>query len=294
MALEKMKRKVGSRLLRVINRARFEDDFLRYLPYELTSAARLIYYRNGTSEEKEIGKNLEVFRASLRDNGAKTIISYPSPHTGEFALDKGGHSVPADRIESRLSDAANTGVSPIGGILLRRIVTGLNAERVLELGTNTGFSAYYILSAETAPCLVTVEGSRDLCAIAERNISRISSKCEVLNMLFDEAIDQLLAERDRKFDLIFIDGQHERGALLHYTERCMPLLSSKGGFIYDDIYWSDGMNQAWKDVVSDLRFGFTVDFQEKGVALKATDVETKRHFDICDYIGRPSIFRKNW
>jgi predicted O-methyltransferase YrrM len=82
---------------------------------------------------------------------------------------------------------AKTGVRPRGGILLRRLVTGIGARRILELGTNTGFSGCYFTSAETKPFLVTVEGSAAMCAIARRNLGRFTTEFLVMHRLFDEA-----------------------------------------------------------------------------------------------------------
>ncbi len=83
------------------------------------------------------------------------------------------------------------------------MVDDLALDNVLELGTNTGMSGSYILSARRAPHLTTVEGSPDLCAVAEHALKE--------HDLFDDALDALAAE-GKRFDAVFIDGQHEERA----------------------------------------------------------------------------------
>jgi predicted O-methyltransferase YrrM len=183
-------------------------------------------------------------------------------------------------------------VKPFGGILLQRIVTGIGARRVLELGTNTGFSGCYFVSAATQPGLVTVEGSAALCAIARVNLSRFSSGVLVMHRLFDEAINELAAAGER-FDCVYIDGQHERQATLHYAARVTPLVNPGGILIFDDLYWSGGMNRAWQEICESPRYGLTIDYALKGVAVPG-GAGPKRHVDLCAFIGRPPIGRPDW
>lgn len=277
---------------RVINRRAFEEDFLRILPNTLKDAARLIFYRNFTSEEKRIAKSIETYRSSLITTD-KILHSFSSPRSGTFKKDNNDHAIAGPYLANTSEAHAKTGASMKGGILLRRITTGLAARTVLELGTNTGFSGCYILSCPQVEQLVTIEGSKDLCEIADRNLRQFSDKYKLMNMLFDDAIDTL-SHNDDKFDCVFIDGQHEREATWHYTKRVMPLLNNGGSIIFDDIYWSDDMNQCWKEICMSLDFSVTVDLQLKGVAILRLGEESKMFYDICEYVGRPRIFRKGW
>jgi predicted O-methyltransferase YrrM len=188
---------------------------------------------------------------------------------------------------------AKTGVGSRGGIMLRRLVDGLGAESVLELGTNTGFSGMYFLSAAHKPRLTTVEGSADLCRIAQRNLGRVAdpARFRVMNCLFDEALDELERAGDR-FTCAFIDGQHEQAATLHYAERVVSLLEPGGAVIFDDIYWSMDMNAAWRTLREADGFAVTCDLKSRGVCIVGDG--PPRAYDICDYVGRPRFYRKDW
>lgn len=281
------------RLLRLANQSRFEQDFLRELPAAFAPAARFAFGADWTKQERILGREIESFRRRIPSLVAgETMASLPSPHSGEFTLDEHGRSQGAQVKQSAVADHARTGVAPGGGTLLRRIVSGIGARRVLELGTNTGFSGCYITTATSRPELVTIEYSAELCQLARQNIGRFSQTVTIMNTLFDNAIDELRKKGER-FDCAFIDGQHERRATVHYAERVAPLMSPKGVLVFDDIYWSDDMNQAWKEICMSPHYDLTIDLGWKGVAMLAGG-SPKRHFDICELVGRPRIARPGW
>ena len=290
--MERISTKLNLELWKLINRKAFDEDFLRVLPDTLKDAAHLLFYSKLSAEEKRIGRSIEAYRRQIEENG-KELYSFSSPHSGTFKTDDKGHAVVGPYTMSSASAHAKSGVNMKGGVLLKRITTGLGASRILELGTNTGFSGCYFLSNPRTEQLVTIEGSEDLCEIADRNLARVSDKYTIMNMLFDDAIDELYRE-NQKFDCVFIDGQHEREATWHYTRRVMPLLNEGGFIIFDDIYWSDDMNRFWREVCLSPDFKFTLDLRLKGIASSPSRDECKSHYDICEYIGRPRIFRKGW
>lgn len=265
---------------------------MQTLPDALKDSAAFVYYGNYTSEERKIGGLVEQYRRHIADL-SRDLHSFSSPHSGTFEKDADNHAAPGPYIKNSAKAHAMTGIDMKGGILLRRMVTGLGGRRILELGTNTGFSGCYLLSSSQIEQLVTIEGSEDLCEIADQNLKRISDKYRIMNKLFEDAIDQLLGG-GKQFDCIFIDGQHERSATWHYTNKVLPLLCQNGAIIYDDIYWSNDMNQFWRELCASPEFPITIDLQSKGVALSCPDEIGKRHHDICAYVGRPGIYRKEW
>jgi predicted O-methyltransferase YrrM len=295
MGAEQLWAGISGRWLRFANRRRFEAGPLRELPDAFVPAARFAYFRDWTADERRVARDVEQFRARIAEvAGTNVIESMGSPRSGTFSLDERGLARGATPTLAPVSRHARTGVRPRGGILLRRLVTGVSARRILELGTNTGFSGCYFLSADTRPGLVTVEGSGAMCAIARTNLSRFSSDVVVLHRLFDEAIRDLAAA-GKRFDCVYIDGQHEEQAVLHYAARVAPLVNAGGIVIFDDLYWSTGMNRAWHEICRSPRYSLTIDFGLKGVAVSAASgKEPRHHVDLCELMGRPSIGRPDW
>lgn len=277
---------------RTVNRSAFLNQFLPTVPDPLQPAASFAFAPRPTPEEKAIARKIESFRLEIASRGEK-FSSFASPHSGTFRIVDGDRASAGPQTTASASVHAKTGAPVKSGVLLRRIVTGLGSQRILELGTNTGFSACYFLSSPHKPEVVTIEGSADLCSIADRNMRCFSDNFTIMNMLFDDALREL-AEKGETFDCAFIDGQHEREATWHYTHKLIPLLHPGGAIIFDDIYWSDDMNQFWKEICQASEFAVTIDLGIKGVGLLRRDGEPRMHYDICEYAGRPCIYRKGW
>ena len=275
-----------------MNRDAFESVFLKILPDRFVSSARLMYDDDYTEEETGVVTLIESFRNKVGAISGE-LHSYGSPHSGTFQKTEDGHVEAGPYTASSAKGHARTGVEKKGGVLLRRIAIGLDCRHILELGTNIGLSGGYFLSCPQLERLVTIEGSKDLSEIADHNLSQVTNKYKIMNMLFDDAIDQL-REAGETFDCVFIDGQHEHEATMHYTKRVMPLLDDGGCIIFDDIYWSEGMNLFWKEACRMSEFATTVDLRLKGIAILQTGAEEKTHFDICEYLGRPRFYNKGW
>ena len=290
-----MIRRFGAWLTLPIRQVAFEWLFLPSVPPEFREATRIAFDGRLSSEEERVAKELEDFRRAIPQRYPRKLASYRSPHSGAFRYNDQGHAEPGQLLESQTTAHAQTGVSPAGGAILKRIAEGVGASRVLELGTNTGFSATYFLSANCEPELVTVEGSEDLCQIASDNLSRFNGRYEIINSLFDDAIDRLIVEESEKFDLVFIDGQHEKNAVLHYADRVHELMRAGGACIFDDIYWSEDMNDAWRDICESTRYDVTIDLgRGGGVATIGGGDAAPRHYDLFPYKLRPRIYRQGW
>lgn len=279
---------------RALRQKAFEEDFLPLLPHTYHDVARFAFFDRPTETEQQFAQEMESLRATITERYTGTMTSYTSPHSGTFNLDGAGKSQGGPIQAADIRSHAGTAVGPAGGILLKRIADALKATRVLELGTNTGFSGAYLLSSNRQIELVTVEGSAELCSIAEDHLKQFPNRFRILNMLFDEAIDLLSSENGEKFDLVFIDGQHEKEATLYYMNRVRPLMREGGVFVFDDIYWSQGMNTAWRSLCENPLFALTIDLGSKGLCMLSEGNEIKRHLDLCEYTGRPPIFRKGW
>jgi predicted O-methyltransferase YrrM len=275
--------------LRWIHRREFEQEILPQLPEQLRGAARFVFDGAATDEERRIAAEIESFRQRLKEVAGKDeIASYPSPRPATFQLDQQGHSAAPTLIASPVEKHMKTGSPPASGVLLRRIAVGIEAARILELGTNTGFSGCYFISSPHCRELVTIEGAAELCEIARQNMARIADTATVLNMYFDDALDEL--SRDgRMFDCAYIDGQHEREATLHYANRVCGLLRDGGCLIFDDIRWSRDMNNAWREISRDPRYAVTVDLGKKGACILGGGDSAPRFVDLSAVLGNPKV-----
>jgi predicted O-methyltransferase YrrM len=75
---------------------------------------------------------------------------------------------------------------------------------------------------------------------------------------FDAVLDEILKYYPQ-LDLAFIDGNHKKEATLMYFQQMLPLAHNNSVFIFDDIYWSKGMTEAWNEIKKHPQVTVTVD-----------------------------------
>ncbi|MFD2515595.1 O-methyltransferase [Pontibacter locisalis] len=142
---------------------------------------------------------------------------------------------------------------------------------ILEIGTNLGVSGSYTLEAikdKTGSKFITMEGLPQLCEISSKQFSSIVSpdKFEVLQGLYDFTFPILL-KKDIKFNLLFIDGNHQKDPTLEYFEELKKKVASSAIFIFDDINWSEGMKEAWDIIKKDNNVNYSIDLYEQGIVI---------------------------
>ena len=258
------------------------------LPSSVHSGARWLVTREATGSERELASSIESVRYGIASLGDTEIRSLSSPVPGSFNRDSGTAST-GPMTAASASAHSRTGSSASKGILLKRLAEGIEATSILELGSNTGMSASYLASSAYCGALVTVEGSEDLAQIAQRTVDRFSDRATVKRMLFDEALNELVAS-GRLFGFAFLDGQHEPEATMYYTRRLTELLHPGGMIVLDDIYWSKGMNEAWRMLKDAHRFASSVDFGTVGVLItEGGPIEDSGSHDFAKFLGRPRI-----
>lgn len=128
-------------------------------------------------------------------------------------------------------------VGPVEGALLGLLVRLTGAERVLEIGTFTGYSA--LAMAEALPDrgrLVTCDIDPIATAIARDFFGRSPHGAKI-ELRLGDAMDTVRAfGPDERFDMIFIDA--DKGRYPAYFEALLPRLRVGGLFVADNCLWS--------------------------------------------------------
>ena len=142
---------------------------------------------------------------------------------------------------------------------------------ILEIGTNLGISGCYVLeSIQNSPKakFVTMEGLSKLCEISANQFATIAlvSKYDIREGLFDTTFPQLLKEKGC-FDLLFIDGNHQKDPTITYFKALKDKIKSPAIFVFDDINWSHEMKEAWDLIKSDSDVNFTIDLYKQGIVI---------------------------
>lgn len=126
-------------------------------------------------------------------------------------------------------------VGPLEGAFLKLMAQLVNAKRVLEIGTFTGYSA--LCFAEVMPGdgrVITCDIDLDSTALAKKYFDRspFGKKIEIKLAPALETLNEL----EGPFDLIFIDA--DKLNYVNYFRRGLDLISKAGVMLIDNVLWN--------------------------------------------------------
>lgn len=182
--------------------------------------------------------------------------------------------------ERKVSDIARrTSTRDKYGRMLARLIADLHIDSILELGTSLGISTAYMAAARESAHIVTIEGLEPVAKLADESLRLAGfNNVEVINgdiaEQLDAAIDHLPGQ---KVGLAFIDGDHSKEATINFFETIARRHTQLSVFVFDDIYWSKGMTEAWEHVVADERVQTTIELAQMGLAFFRTGCQ-KEHY----------------
>lgn len=159
-----------------------------------------------------------------------------------------------------VSDIAKNALkSPRLAQLLYRLVNDRQPQNMIELGTCLGITSVYLKNAAPKVKFYTLEGCPETAGIASEIFNKAGvNDIEQITGNFDDTLPGVINKLD-KLDFVFIDGNHTKEATLRYFEWCLPKVHDDTLLIFDDIYWSEGMKQAWAEIKSHPQVRVTID-----------------------------------
>ena len=171
--------------------------------------------------------------------------------------------------------AKNAGISWKRSKLLYRLCTYLNSKQSIELGTSVGL-ATASLATNTNNNVLSIEACANTAAIAKKYLQKHALKnVEIQVHKFEEILPKL----QQKYDLAYIDGNHSYEATIKNFELLLPLTHNNSIFIFDDIYWSQEMQKAWKEIQQHPEVMVTIDTFYWGLVFFRKE-QAKEHFKI--------------
>lgn len=163
------------------------------------------------------------------------------------------------------------------GQLLFRLVNYFQSNTILELGTSVGLSTIYLAIARSKSEIITIEGSPEIRQIALENFKQTGLSNIQSNLgNFDEKLPEILKEI-KTLDLVFFDGNHRKEATLRYFNQCLKKANDNSIFIFDDIYWSREMSEAWEIIKADPAVTVSLDIFQMGIVFFRKE-QAKQHF----------------
>lgn len=163
--------------------------------------------------------------------------------------------------------------------ILYRFAYQFQPQSILEIGTSLGISTAYLAKACPKSKIVTIEGAEEVANIAKINFKKLQLNTITLVVgNFDDVLtDELNALK--KLDFVFFDGNHKKEPTLRYFEAALAHAHDQSIFIFDDIYWSKEMTEAWNTIKQHPRVSVTIDCFEMGIVFFKED-QAKEHFTV--------------
>ncbi len=127
-----------------------------------------------------------------------------------------------------------------------------------------------------------MEGVPGLCDIAKSQFMKISdeSNFEIIQGLYDKTFPKLL-EKHKDFDILFIDGNHQKSPTIDYFHALKNNISSQAIMMFDDINFSIEMNEAWQTIIKDKDVNYSIDLHKLGIIIiDKNDENRNRNFSL--------------
>jgi predicted O-methyltransferase YrrM len=152
-------------------------------------------------------------------------------------------------------------------------------KRFLELGTCCGITSALFASLNENTEVTTIEANRERYIVAKSFFEHLNlDSIELINGYFNEELLHLI-KNQRKYDFIYIDGDHTYDSTMANFKNALQLIDEDGVIVLDDIFWSPGMTKAWHNIVRDDFAVLTIDLYRMGIVFPYRK-QAKQHFRI--------------
>ena len=192
---------------------------------------------------------IESIRLALKKNPSKIKIT-----------DFGAGSNINKSNERKISDlATNSAKAPRLGQIMFRLINKFEPHNMLELGTSLGVSACYQIGANKSANFTTMEGCPETAKVAKKVLSSFKAEQVTIKVGdFAKTLPEVLNSYDQ-LDYVFFDGNHQKEPTIEYFNKCLEKSHESSIFIFDDIHWSPGMEEAWDYIKSHPSVTVTID-----------------------------------
>lgn len=167
--------------------------------------------------------------------------------------------------------------------ILFEIINYFPIQNSIEIGTSLGISTLYLAHAKKNSTVYTLEGCPETAKIAQQNFNQHQlNNIQLIVGNFNQTL-QPLVNQFNQIDFVFFDGNHQKIPTLNYFQICLQKVHNNSIFVFDDIHWSEEMEEAWEEIKKHPKVTVTIDLFWIGIVFFRTE-QVKEHFTINPYI----------
>jgi len=175
--------------------------------------------------------------------------------------------------------AKTAGISPKRAELLFRITNYFQPDNILEIGTSLGLATSALSLGNSDAKITTLEGCKNTLVVAKQQFEKFDLyNIDSIKTEFSSYLNNRQPTTNNR-QLIYFDGNHSRQATLEYFELLLPTITNETVWIFDDIHWSKGMEEAWEIIKSHPKVTATIDTFQWGFVFFREE-QLKEHFVI--------------
>lgn len=170
------------------------------------------------------------------------------------------------------------GISNIKAKILIKIIHYFEPKNILEIGTSVGLGTSALKIGNLNSEITTLEGCPETAKVAsDLFLNNGFKNIEVIVGDFKQTIPKVL--KNNSFNCIYFDGNHTKKATVTYFNYCLSAIKNDSFWIFDDIYWSSEMKEAWSEIKKHPRITVSVDVFHFGIVFFRKE-QAKEHFKI--------------
>jgi predicted O-methyltransferase YrrM len=169
--------------------------------------------------------------------------------------------------------------SPKYAQIIFRLAHHFKPKTILEFGTSLGLTTAYLGKACPAAKIISMEGAAEISKVAEVNLNKLNVHNVKLQVGSFESELPIALEELEQLDMVFFDGNHRKEPTLEYFEKCLAKADKNSIFIFDDIYWSKEMSEAWEEIKANPKVKQSIDIFQMGMVFFRED-QAEEHFTV--------------
>ncbi len=224
-------------------------------------------------------KDIEILRKLLLKN--RNVLKIKDYGAGSL--------VSGEKERSVRSLVKYSATMPLYCRFLFHLINEYKPKTMLEMGTSVGISTLYQSRAAMKAKFITIEGDPGIAEVARQNLTRMkATNVQQMVGTFEEKLEPALKEL-KTLDYAFIDGNHREKPTIEYFEKCLEYANENSIFVFDDIHWTQGMEDAWNTIIAHPKVTLSIDMYFFGLVFFRKDFKKKENIALARRAWKPWI-----